>query len=64
MMIRRSLFEAFNSEFEKTLSGRGVTEAFNVANENFERQHGFNAYSDYDSFRGQRRKKLKLKRPN
>lgn len=60
-MVRRTAFDAFNDEFEKNLSGRSITEAFQLAEKNFEDQHGFRVYSDQDSFRQVRNRKLKTK---
>ena len=52
MVKRKTIFDAFNQEFEKQLPhSKTYLEAFNKADAVFEEKIGCSVYSNYESFR-------------
>lgn len=61
-MVKKSLLQAFDDDFIRELKqARNYPEAFEVATQKFETQHGFVAFESYDSFRN---KKRRARRPS
>jgi hypothetical protein len=59
-MSRRTIFDAFNEEFERNLSNvRHYQQAYLRAEEVFEQKIGCTLYNNYESFRTVRSKRLK-----
>jgi hypothetical protein len=58
MAKRRTVFDAFNAEFEKNLpNSRNYQEAYHKAEETFDQKIGCSVYSNYESFRTLRSKR-------
>lgn len=59
-MAKRSLIEVFNDDFVREITqARNYPEAYEIASEKFERQHGFAAFDSYDSFRLKKTRRLR-----
>jgi hypothetical protein len=57
-MERRSVFQAFNEEFERNLSGSSnYQQAFDKTEATFEQKIGAQVYSNYECFRTLRSKR-------
>ena len=58
--MAKRLIDAFSEEFFKELRQvRNHPAAYDAATEKFEKQHGFTAFDNYDSFRRKRDRKKK-----
>lgn len=64
-MDRRSAYDVFTELFEEKLKVTNrYTRAYNEAEDEFEKRHGFTPYSSYNSYRNTRRERLdKRKKP-
>jgi hypothetical protein len=61
-MERRSVFQAFNEEFERHLSGsNNYQQAYDKAEASFEEKVGCQVYRNYESFRTNRSKRKRRK---
>jgi fructose/tagatose bisphosphate aldolase len=55
---KRTIFDAFNEEFEKNLpTSRNYPQAYDKAESSFEEKIGCTVYSNYESFRTLRSKR-------
>lgn len=58
--MAKKLLEVFTEDFIREIrNARRYPEAFESANDKFEKRHGFVAFDSYDSFRMKRRRKGK-----
>jgi len=61
--MARTLLDVFTDDFIREIKqARRYPDAFEMANEKFEKQHGFIAFDSYDSFRMKKSRNKKSRR--